>query len=220
VTAAPGRPRIGHVLFDADGVLQVVPGGWVGLVQPFVGDRARDFMQLLHHAMPTFTGEMELLPFLDDALRQFGSTASAEQLYDAMWHRIDPVAESFALVEVLRRAGYGVHLGTNQDHDRGRHMAVALGYDDLFDTSCYSYLLGVAKPDPAFFAEAARRIGAEPAEILFVDDVLANVEGARAAGLAAVHWTVDDGHDTLVELLAGHGVDAQVTAEPQRSRRR
>ncbi|WP_425953872.1 HAD-IA family hydrolase [Xylanimonas sp. McL0601] len=206
-TRSVTRSEIRHVLFDADGVVQVVPGGWHALVEPFVGDRAPEFIRLLHHAMPTFTGECELLLFLASALAEVGASASPEQVYDAMWHRIDPVAESFALVEALRSNGYGVHLGTNQDYDRGAHMATVLGYDALFDTSSYSYALGVAKPDPAFFTAAARRIGAAPAAILFVDDTLANVEGARAAGLAAVHWQVEDGHAALVTLLAWHGVD-------------
>jgi putative hydrolase of the HAD superfamily len=59
-------------------------------------------------------------------------------------------------------------------------MRKVLGYDALFDVSCYSCDLGVAKPAPAFFAEAARRIGADPSAILFVDDSAPNVDGARA----------------------------------------
>ncbi|UUZ59913.1 HAD-IA family hydrolase [Nocardioides sp. B-3] len=87
-----------------------------------------------------------------------------------------------------------------------------LEYDDVFDISCYSYDLGVAKPDPAFFTEAARRIGAAPSTILFVDDSVRNVEGALVAGLRAVVWDVEQGHDALVGLLAGYGVDARLTA--------
>jgi putative hydrolase of the HAD superfamily len=45
-----------------------------------------------------------------------------------------------------------------------------LGYDALFDVSCYSWELGARKPHPAFFAEAVRRVGANPAAILFIDD--------------------------------------------------
>ena len=51
-------------------------------------------------------------------------------------------------------------------------------YDSLFDVSCYSWELGARKPDPAFFAEAARRIGAHPAAILFIDDSARNVAAA------------------------------------------
>ena len=87
-------------------------------------------------------------------------------------------------------------------------MREVLGYDALFDVSCYSCELGAAKPDLAFFTEAARRIGAEPAAILFIDDNAGNVAAARAAGLSAEQWCLDDGHDALHDLLTRHGVTA------------
>jgi len=86
-----------------------------------------------------------------------------------VWCRVEPVPESFAVVDALRRHGYGIHLGTNQEGGRSAYMRDVLGYDDLFDTSCYSHDVGIAKPDPGFFVEATRRIGAEPGTILFVD---------------------------------------------------
>ena len=42
------------------------------------------------------------------------------------------------------------------------------------------------KPGREIFDEVVRRIGVRPEEILFIDDSIANVEGARAAGLNAV----------------------------------
>lgn len=114
-------------------------------------------------------------------LRKYGVTTPAAELYDAVWKRIVVIEESIEVVHALRRSGYGVHLGTNQEHRRGAHMRTALGYDDLFDVSCYSHELGVAKPDPQFFTQAADRISAPIDEILFIDDRSRNVEGARAA---------------------------------------
>jgi len=47
----------------------------------------------------------------------------------------------------------------------------------------------VCKPDRAIFDLARRRFGVAAADCLFIDDVAANVEGARAAGIAAVQFT-------------------------------
>lgn len=85
-------------------------------------------------------------------------------------------------------------------------MREVLGYDALFDVSCYSWELGARKPHPEFFAEAARRIGADRAAVLFIDDSAGNVTAARDVGLAAEQWTFADGHATLLGLLAKHGV--------------
>ncbi len=50
-----------------------------------------------------------------------------------------------------------------------------------------SSTIGLRKPDKAAFDHVAREMGVAPACILFFDDALINVEGARAAGLQAVH---------------------------------
>jgi putative hydrolase of the HAD superfamily len=87
-------------------------------------------------------------------------------------------------------------------------MRTELGYDELFDVSCYSYDLGVAKPDPAFFTRAAARIGADPSTILFIDDTAPNITGARTAGLHAEQWTFTEGHATLHTTFTNYGVTA------------
>ncbi|NEA36361.1 HAD-IA family hydrolase [Streptomyces sp. SID13031] len=180
-----GSP-IRHLLFDADGVLQDIPDGWYAAMEPYVGDRAREFLhKTWKDELPTLAGRGDYLPMLAASLAEYGVLTPTAVVFQDVWHRIAPVEESFAIVETLRRNGYGVHLGTNQERHRGGHMRAALGYDLLFDVSCYSYDLGVAKPDPGFFTEAARRIAADPSAILFIDDSAANIEGARSAGFAA-----------------------------------
>lgn len=47
--------------------------------------------------------------------------------------------------------------------------------------------LGRRKPDAEAYLRAVRELGHEPASTLFLDDVPANVEGARRAGLRAEH---------------------------------
>jgi putative hydrolase of the HAD superfamily len=213
VTAGPadGVPGSGirHVLFDADGVIQTIPGGWYTAMEPYVGERAQEFLHgTWKDEKPTLAGQGEYLPLLAARLIEFGVSAPVEQVYRDVWQRIEPDRASLAIVAALRADGYGVHLGTNQERHRAAHMRVALGYDALFDVSCYSCELGLAKPDPAFFAAAARRIGADPSSILFIDDSPRNVDGARAAGLPAEQWEQEQGHEALIALLAGHGVIA------------
>lgn len=196
-----------HVLFDADGVLQRIPGGWRASAEPLLGERVDDFLtEALNREAPWLVGRSDRLIWLEAARGRFGVTATADEVYAAIWLNVAVVPESVELVRRVRRAGYGVHLGTNQDRQRGLHMRQSLGYDSLFDVSCYSYELGVAKPNTGFFREATRRIGASAHDIVFVDDAEDNVSSARAAGLAAIHWNVDDGHDVLVCRLAKHGV--------------
>jgi HAD superfamily hydrolase (TIGR01509 family) len=68
----------------------------------------------------------------------------------------------------------------------------------LFDVVVLGPTLGVRKPDPEVFRRAAVRLGLTPQECVVVDDHLANVRGARAAGAVVVHHT--DAGATLDEL--------------------
>lgn len=199
---------IRHVLFDADGVLQQVRGGFYTAAETVLGEHARTVLdEASERERPLLAGDEDFLPALTQVLREQGrEDVAATDLYAAVWQNTEPSAESFDLVRRLRAAGYGVHLGTNQVRRRAEYMRTVLGYDDVFDVNLYSCELGVAKPDPAFFEKAATRIGADAASVLFVDDHAANVDGARSAGMAAVHWCLDEGHDALVDRLAAHGV--------------
>jgi putative hydrolase of the HAD superfamily len=200
-----------HVLFDADGVLQEIPGGFYHAAEPLLGERTREILNLAsEHERPLLASDDDFLPVLDRVLRQYDLDVPAADLYTAVWQNIAASPTSLDLVRGLRDAGYGVHLGTNQVRRRADHMRATLPYDELFDVKLYSCDLGVAKPDAAFFQKAATRIGAEPAAILFIDDHSPNVEGARSTGMAAVHWRISEGHDALLERLTGHGVAPDV----------
>ena len=48
---------------------------------------------------------------------------------------------------------------------------------------------GLVKPDPAIFDLVCSRFLLDPAQLLFTDDSISNVSGARAAGWDAVLWT-------------------------------
>jgi epoxide hydrolase-like predicted phosphatase len=68
----------------------------------------------------------------------------------------------------------------------------------LFDPIVYSHEVGLMKPDARVFALTAQRLGLPPSALVHVDDVAANVDGARAAGLQAVLHT--DTTRTVAEL--------------------
>ena len=72
----------------------------------------------------------------------------------------------------------------------------------LFHRAIASHLIHAAKPDPKAFAIACRELEAEPAELLFIDDALANAEAARAAGWHAIHFK---GAAALREELQEYG---------------
>jgi putative hydrolase of the HAD superfamily len=70
--------------------------------------------------------------------------------------------------------------------------------DELFDGVVISGKEGFRKPDPRMYELGAQRIGAAPADCVFVDDLTFNLDPARGLGMAVVHHT--SAADTLAEL--------------------
>ncbi len=196
------------MLFDADGVLQRRPGGWVPAMEPYAGERAEELLAVLNRdELASLCGGVDFLPHVAARLAEFGIAEAAETFYADVWLTIEVVPQSIAVVEAVRRTGRSVHLASNQVRSRAAYMLNHLGYADLFDELFLSAHLGVAKPSPDYFRRAVELLDADPATVLFIDDHEPNIHAARSVGLHALWWSLDDGHEVLVARLSDHGID-------------
>ncbi|HEY0593048.1 MAG TPA: HAD family phosphatase [Thermoanaerobaculia bacterium] len=93
--------------------------------------------------------------------------------------------------EVLRRVRrrYRVAFLSNSNEVHAevipRRFAALFGKDDVF---IYSHRMRCAKPDPEIFQQTLEKLGAEPGEALFVDDLAENVAAARNMGIHAFQF--------------------------------
>jgi putative hydrolase of the HAD superfamily len=69
---------------------------------------------------------------------------------------------------------------------------------DLFDATVISGDVGMHKPQPEIYRLACERLGVEPREAVFVDDLRENVTGAEAVGMTGVLHR--DSAATIAEL--------------------
>lgn len=67
--------------------------------------------------------------------------------------------------------------------------------EDYFEKVYLSCEMGMRKPDPAIFTRLCEEQGLDPATTLFIDDSPQHVEGAKKAGLIAIH--LEPGMDLL-----------------------
>lgn len=74
------------------------------------------------------------------------------------------------------------------------------GWGELFDVTVISGEVGLRKPDPRIYRLAAERLGLQPRECVFVDDLHLNVRAAVDVGMVGVHHR--DVEQTLLELEA------------------
>jgi 2-haloacid dehalogenase len=69
----------------------------------------------------------------------------------------------------------------------------AYAFLDLFREIYVSGTLRMAKPEPAIFHHALGRIGGDPSDSLFIDDVEKNIRAAAALGITVHHFTSPEG---------------------------
>jgi putative hydrolase of the HAD superfamily len=90
-------------------------------------------------------------------------------------------------ISSLASQGVGVAILTNNGQLLAAHWErIAPELFPLFlGRALVAAEFGVAKPDPAVYTRALAKLGWRAEDTLFIDDVQANVDGARAAGLTA-----------------------------------
>lgn len=62
------------------------------------------------------------------------------------------------------------------------------GLADLFDARAVSYEVGDVKPNAKIYHTCLERLGVTPAESIYLDDSITNVQAARELGMKAVHY--------------------------------
>ena len=122
------------------------------------------------------------------------------------WHEMVPNAYdgSVAIFESLIEAGRDVTMLTNFAADTFVEARRKFPFLDKPRGVTVSGEIGLIKPDVAIYEKHARDFGLAPEASIFIDDSYPNVEGARAAGWHAVHFTDPE---TLRKDLRDHGIE-------------
>jgi putative hydrolase of the HAD superfamily len=112
--------------------------------------------------------------------------AGVAALVHAVPRALQPDADTVRLLSRLRAAGARLHFLSNMPRPYAQALTARDALFALFDGGVFSSHVGLVKPEPAMFAHAARAFGAEPGELVLIDDAPRNVEAARALGWQAV----------------------------------
>lgn len=145
--------------------------------------------------------------------RRFASRlgiAEADGLIDRLFNGMRPMEPMLDLVRAARGAGLRTALLSNSwsvsHYDREL-------LDELFDAVVISGEVGLHKPQPEIYLMVAQRLGLQPSQCAFIDDLRENCEGAEAIGMVAVrHHEPADTISRLEELTS-----VQLRPDPPRS---
>jgi epoxide hydrolase-like predicted phosphatase len=110
------------------------------------------------------------------------------------------------LVEFIRslRPRYQTAIISNAFDSMRQNLTERYPIIDAFDAVVISAEEKTMKPDPEIYERALHLLGRSPAEAIFIDDSLPNVEAARNLGMKAVLFGPDT--NLPAELRTGHSI--------------
>jgi epoxide hydrolase-like predicted phosphatase len=193
------------VVFDIGGILEVVPEG---------GDPTRRFPDMFARwearlGLPP--GEMDArLAQMDERLSAAGKNGAIGTCTEEEWLAELRLATGMddAPMDAFMRDFWDVYCGvpnteliayfksmrpryrtallSNSFVGARREEEARFGFAAMTDLIVYSHEEGMSKPDRRIFELTWRRLGVQPQEMLFLDDVEPNVLAARACGVHAI----------------------------------
>jgi HAD superfamily hydrolase (TIGR01549 family) len=105
------------------------------------------------------------------------------------------------------RAKYRVGMLSNIGKDMIDGFFANDELEDMFDVCILSADVKLAKPDPKIFLLACERIGAEPNEVIMIDDTPEYLDGAQSIGMHTIHYTnvkslINDLHSKRISIYS------------------
>jgi FMN phosphatase YigB (HAD superfamily) len=176
---------LGRVVIDID--FNQAFSRWAGHArcdQKLISERFRYDTAYKRHEL----GEIDSKEFFANLRASLGIDISDAQLLDG-WNSIH-VGEMPGISELLAKAAESFPLYAFTNSNREHELYWSKQFSGIlanFKKIYVSSTIGLRKPGAEAYDYVVRAIGVSADRILFFDDVLENIEGARARGLQAVH---------------------------------
>jgi putative hydrolase of the HAD superfamily len=138
-------------------------------------------------------GKLSGLAFWQKLLRDAGlnlAPCAAEELnqWDArMWTTQNPAMIDWQ--RQLKQRGLLTAILSNMGDNVLASVEREFAWIHNFDVLVWSYQLRMAKPDPAIYQYALKKLGSRPEETLFLDDKMVNVDAALTLGIQALQFS-------------------------------
>ncbi len=127
------------------------------------------------------------------------------EMVDNFYPYMPPFEKMHELVKLLKNKGYGIYLLSNASSDfhiRREGIPALSLFDGVIISADYKLL----KPEKEIYLTLFEKFGLKPEECFFIDDVQANIDGAKAAGMDG-HCYAHGDVEILKKTLKEKGVE-------------
>ncbi len=112
-----------------------------------------------------------------------------------------PIRGSFDLLEKLYQSNYPLYALTDNTHEIMAYLKQKYDFWQKFKGVVVSAEIGYLKPSPLIYQNLLETYHLFPEETLFMDDILANVEGAKSVNMQALQFIdVEQCRRSLIQL--------------------
>lgn len=133
---------------------------------------------------------------LSDVANKFREDASQtftdQEFLEAMSNIFSPNQPMVALLPRLKAMGKRLVLVSNTSAMHFEWELAKSPWLALFDEHVLSYQIGAMKPHPSFYSAALQAAKAPAERCVFIDDLKANIAGAKQAGIPTHHFVDAD----------------------------
>lgn len=208
--------RFHLVVFDLGRVMIRLCSGWQDACRragvPWRDEIAAPEMQrrLINHMIEHETGRIDDNIWATRTANEAGITPAQALAISHHW-LAEPCPGFHALLDRLDDANIRTACLSNTNALHWRLMSEGDGPTRLpLDRLTFrfaSHLIGAMKPDASVYRHVEKTTGVPPRAIVFFDDAVPNVEGARARGWSAQHIDpAGDPASQIAEALHGYGI--------------
>jgi putative hydrolase of the HAD superfamily len=144
-------------------------------------------------------GTVTMAEVIDRTVARLGlDRAALTTLVEGIGERLVPMPDSIALLDRLQalraeqkaRGGepLSLYFLSNMPVPYARTLEHSHAFLKAFDGGIFSGDVLLIKPEPAIYQLLQTRYALDPAQTIFIDDLLGNIEAARAQGWHGVHF--------------------------------
>jgi len=187
------------IVFDFGGVVfRWHPASFLARVWPQRAQTLEQGAQLAAQFFQNYGGDWGLfdqgLISADEVVRRIAARTGWPQdevqvVVNAVPDELMSIPATVALIGELKAGGHALHFLSNMPEPYADHLSASYPLAEWFQSGLFSGRVKHIKPGAEIFAMAEQQFGAQPHELLFLDDHPANIEAAMARGWQAVLFT-------------------------------
>ena len=179
------------IIFDLDGTLIDSMGLWRRVDNDFLSARGIEVPADLFEKLPQGNSFIQTASYFKD---RFSLPETVEEIMEIWTEMVESYYASSIylkhgakeLLLKLKNAGYKLGLGTSNSLHLAKTALMANDVWPLFDAVATGDMGFKGKPHPDIFYQCAMRLAVLPQNTIVIEDTLAGIQAAKAAGMAVI----------------------------------